>query len=302
LRCLAFAAFTILFSVTLISAQDHSKVDVFGGYSYLNADINDLGSRKSANGWEAAASGNFNKWLAAEFDVSGYYRTETLDLTPVGLGTVDIKLKDYSYVAGPRLNFKPIFVHALLGGDHLSASTQGFSRSQDSFAGAFGGGVQWKIAGPWSIRASGDYVFTRHNILGGPQSFTQNNVRASAGIVYSFGGILRDTASHRASTSSVSVQARASMPIPSLGIMAASRQEGGAEIVEVAPQSVAALANLHPGDVITSVEGKPVNTPMELAADLQNRAPGSQIHIGYLFHASVGAYAAQTVLILGGNK
>jgi hypothetical protein len=135
LRCLAFAAFTILFSVTLISAQDHSKVDVFGGYSYLNADINDLGSRKSANGWEAAASGNFNKWLAAEFDVSGYYRTETLDLTPVGLGTVDIKLKDYSYVAGPRLNFKPIFVHALLGGDHLSASTQGFSRSQDSSQG-----------------------------------------------------------------------------------------------------------------------------------------------------------------------
>src|SRR5713226_580496 len=176
--------------------QEVPRLEIFGGYSYLNADTNNLASpsRQSANGWEASVSGNFNRWFAVEGSVAGYYKTYNvnLDLISPGLGSFDVDVHDYSYLAGPRVNFKPIFVHALIGGDHLSGSALGFSASQDGFAAAFGGGVEWKVAPQWAIRGSGDYVLTRHNIFG-PQSFTQNNFRASVGIVYLFGGGVRNT-------------------------------------------------------------------------------------------------------------
>src|SRR5271170_3013495 len=151
-----------------------SRADMFGGYSYLNIDTNGLSSRQNANGWESSISGNFNKWFAAEAAVSGYYKN--YDVLGVG-----VAVTDYSYLAGPRVNFKPLFVHALVGGDHLSGSALGASVSQDGLAGAFGGGVQWRFSERLSFRTSADYVFTRHNILGGP-SVAQNNVRASVGI------------------------------------------------------------------------------------------------------------------------
>jgi hypothetical protein len=33
-----------------------------------------------------------------------------------------VDVHDYSYLAGPRVNFRPVFVHALIGGDHLTGS------------------------------------------------------------------------------------------------------------------------------------------------------------------------------------
>src|SRR5712692_9221348 len=159
-------------------AQDVPRVEVFGSYSYLNVDTNGLSSRQSANGWEAAVSGNFNRWFAVEGDFSGYYKTYTFNVLFPGLPTtVNVDVHDYGFMGGPRFNYGPVFVHALIGGDHLSGSALGGSASQDSLGGAFGGGVQWPVSGHWAVRASSDYVFTRHNLLGGP-SVTQNNFRA----------------------------------------------------------------------------------------------------------------------------
>ena len=174
-----------------IVAQNLPRVDVFGGYSYLNIDTNNLTSRQSANGWEASVSGDVNKWLAIEGDFAGYYKSYAVnfDFISPGTGTVNANVRDYSYLGGPRLNYRPLFIHALFGGDHLTGSSQGLSGSQDSFAAAFGGGLEWKVAPRWAVRASGDYVLTHHNIFGPPgQTFTQNNFRASVGIVYIFGG------------------------------------------------------------------------------------------------------------------
>jgi len=289
----------VFFLSVVAFSQDYPKAEVFGGYSYLNVDTNNVTSRQSANGWEAAASGNFNKWFGVEFDVSGYYKTYSADLTALGLGTIDVKFRDYSYLAGPRINFRPVFVHALLGGDHLSQSLSGLGSSvglgsQDGFAGAFGGGVEWKVSGPWSVRASTDYVFTRHNLFGA-SSRTQNNFRAGAGIVYSLGG--KPAVTHAASRAAGHAPERAVMSIPSLGVMAGVRAEG-VEIVEVMPSSLAELAYLHVGDVITSIDGKKVNTPMELAVELKDRAAGSQVHLGYMLHSQLGYFPKETVLIL----
>src|ERR1700693_2296045 len=111
---------------TAAFAQDYPKAEVFGGYSFLNVDTNGLTSRQNLNGWEAAVSGNVNKWYAAEFDVSGYYKTYGVDLTSLGLGTLNVKVDDYSYLGGLRVNLRPVFFHALLGGDHLTGSALGF--------------------------------------------------------------------------------------------------------------------------------------------------------------------------------
>ena len=50
----------------------------------------------------------------------------------------------------------------------------------------FGGGLQWKLAPSWSMRASVDYVGTHHDLGSGSW---QNNVRVGGGIVYTLDSI-----------------------------------------------------------------------------------------------------------------
>jgi len=280
MRHVSATILVLLFALGFAVAQE-SKADLFGGYSYLNIDTNGLTSRQSANGWEASISGNFNKWFAAEAAVSGYYKTYDI------LG-VRVAVSDYSYVAGPRVNFKPLFVHAMIGGDHLSAGALGASASQDGLAGAFGGGVQWRLTGQISFRTSADYVFSRRNILGG-SSVTQNNFRASVGIVYSFG---KRASAYTAPRTAVP----SGMRIPALGLMATVANGRGAAITEVAPNGVAALAGLNSGDVISSVDGKAVRNPMELQAELATKAAGARVRLGYLIR---GTWQSETVVLLG---
>ena len=176
-------------------------VDLFFGYSYVNADTNGATARQSVNGWSTSSAVELRRWLALETEVSGYYD--------------GVDGSDYSFTAGPRFKFRRIFVHALFGDDHwtdggsaaspalypqlayyqhnvvspnMSAGVpppapSSTSTSQDSFAMIFGGGVQWKVAPAWSMRASVDYVGTHHDLSGGSASW-QNNVRVGGGIVY----------------------------------------------------------------------------------------------------------------------
>jgi len=279
MRCVC--AFLLCLFVSAFAFGQDSRADLFGGYSYGSIDTNGLTkSRQSINGWESSISGNFNRWFAAEADVAGYYKNYS-----------GVSVTDYSYGAGPRFNFKPVFVHALIGGDHLTGSASGISESQDSLAGAFGGGVQWKVSGPFSVRASADYVFTRHNITGGP-SVTQNNVRASVGIVYSFGRTEHASALPR---QPAPMAPSTGMKISALEIMVTMGANPGAEITDEAPNGIAALAGIHVGDVINSVDGKPVRTPMELAAELANHRAGEKIKLGFLLR---GQWQTETAIIL----
>jgi hypothetical protein len=314
----------VVFCLTVgcgFSFGQDSQADLFGGYSYVNIDTNGLSPRQSANGWEAAVSGNFNKWFAVEGDVSGYYKTFSASLDGT---TATAKITDYSFAGGPRINFKPIFVHALFGADHLTgilavSGEPNSSASQDGMAGLAGGGVQFKVSGPWSVRASADYVFTRHNIFGGP-SVTQNNYRAGAGIVYSFGGKHASESPSRVTQPSAAppvnppptpapavaaappqaapVPTKAGVNISSLGIVVILGSSTGAEIAEVVPNGVAAIAGLHPGDVINGVDGRLVKTPMELATELANRQAGDKVRLTYMLH---GAWQIEAVVSLGAH-
>jgi serine protease Do len=88
------------------------------------------------------------------------------------------------------------------------------------------------------------------------------------------------------------------MKISTLGIIAEVGTSQGAEIAEISPNGVAALAGLHPGDMINAVDGKPVKSPMELAAQLSGRPTGDKVRLGYLLH---GQWQAETVVLLGEN-
>jgi hypothetical protein len=161
-------------------AQEVQRTEIFGGYSYLNADTNGLTSRQSASGWDSSVSVNLLRYVAVEGDVSGYYRSNLLNS--------GVNVWDYGFLAGPRFNFRQAFVHALFGVDRLTGSTSSLSASQNSFATAFGGGVQMTVAPHYAVRTSADWLLTRHNLAdpNGP-STNQNSFRVSVGLVYRFG-------------------------------------------------------------------------------------------------------------------
>jgi PDZ domain-containing protein len=104
-----------------------------------------------------------------------------------------------------------------------------------------------------------------------------------------------------------------SVALPSLGIVADTRVNVGAEITGVVRDGVAEKAGLHVGDVINAVDRRPVRTATELAAKLWNRPPGSSVRLGYVFRSatstpadgrSTGAliyYPKETVVILPGK-
>jgi len=185
---------------------------------------------------------------------------------------------DYGFPGGPRINFRPVFFHALLGVDRLTGSALGFSASQNGFAGAFGGGVQWKVGPHWAVRASGDYVFTCHNIFRGSR-VTQHNFRASAGVVFMFGA--RGPSRGRASTGTpeqraagTSAQIAATSEAALLGV-AGYASDNGFTVTSVWGGSPAAQGGIKAGDIISKVDGKQVHSSLDIEAAIAANASGT---------------------------
>jgi hypothetical protein len=294
----------------MASAQNYQRVEVFGGYSYLNFDVPSTAvtnsMRLNTNGWEAAAAFDFLRHVGAVADFSGHYKGDCG-------GVPGLNCSEYSFLFGPRITFGDSgknkltgFVHGLVGADRISGGEFGVSVSNNSLGVAAGGGLDYWVTRRVGVRlVQADYLFTRHfTDLDVP---VQHNFRVSAGIVFSLGGrssVPTGSSSESGQRPRGAATSPATMSIPALGIVVSPPLEGneGAEIVGIDPGSVAALAILHVGDLIKSVDGKPVRTPMELAAELANRPQGSQVRLGYLYHTSaVGFIPKETIVILGGN-
>jgi hypothetical protein len=150
-------------------AADRPQAEVFGGYQYTRFD-----GGENANGWNAAATVNLNRWLGVTADFSGAYTAQD-----------GFDFSNYTYTFGPTVSLRgaPMvtpFAHALFGGVHASASFGGVSGSTSGFATLVGGGVDVNFSHHLAFRAVQLDWMLLHS-LGNTSS---NNARISTGIVF----------------------------------------------------------------------------------------------------------------------
>jgi outer membrane immunogenic protein len=166
-------------------AQDTPKVDIFAGYSYVRANPGPTsGDSFSLNGGSASVSYRVKDWISGVADFGGYHNG---DIRGTGVdGTLS------TYLFGPRISYRSYrhftpFAEALFGVAHAGVGVAGgASGSQNAFAMAIGGGVDYRINTRFSVRPlQVDYLMTRFS-EGTPNNQTQNNLRASTGIVIHF--------------------------------------------------------------------------------------------------------------------
>jgi outer membrane immunogenic protein len=169
----------------IAQAQETPKVDVFAGYSYVRENPGPTsGDSFSLNGGSASLTYHVKDWVSAVADFGGYHNGNIL-------GTkVDGTLSTYLF--GPRVSYRSYkhftpFAEALFGVAHAGANIAGgTSGSQNVFAMAIGGGVDYRLNNRFSLRPlQVDYLMTRFS-EGTPNNQTQNNLRASTGIVIHF--------------------------------------------------------------------------------------------------------------------
>ncbi len=185
MRTLFLLAVMLLFAMPLVGfAQDSSKVDIFGGYSYLRGDDDNGGI--DLHGFNVSFNQNFVKWAGLKFDISGHYGDVTI--LP---GQPKFDLDSYLFLIGPQINLPKYerlhpYGHVLFGVMRNTLTNFGpigrQSVRDSAFALALGGGVDVKITKIVAVRLfQGDYVLTTFD------GDTQNNFRASTGLVLRFG-------------------------------------------------------------------------------------------------------------------
>jgi hypothetical protein len=160
---------------TMSMAQEFSRAEVLGGYSFLRCDNTILGAPGqtcSYMGWKAAVNINGNKWLGFTADVGGAYAT-IKDSTSV-----------YTILVGPRFTVRKgpatPFVQALLGDARVSPG-QYFSYD-NSFAMALGGGIDISVNDKLAVRP---FQFEYLGIKS--EKPITDNYRFSFGIIYKIG-------------------------------------------------------------------------------------------------------------------
>lgn len=205
---------SLLLCVAAASAQETSRVEVFGEYSYLrfNPTIPSLHNR-SYNGGGGGAQFNITSYLGIKAELMGYGSTTWSvsfaggQVTPHGTippGTFSTQANMFTYMFGPviRIPFSRWhpFGELLFGGSNtngyghltkvidngggtITASTSG---TQHPFTMALGGGLDVHLSQHLSLRpVELDYMLTRYT---NPFSSTnnQNHFRYTAGIIYRF--------------------------------------------------------------------------------------------------------------------
>ena len=91
----------LLSSSALGQNGDYPKNEFFGGFSYLNADLNtDLGSRQNLFGWQVSISDNFHKNVGLVVDVGG---AVSGNVTVINVGRRFIQnIRYHDILLGPR--------------------------------------------------------------------------------------------------------------------------------------------------------------------------------------------------------
>jgi hypothetical protein len=160
------------------------KWEAFAGYGYTS--LNQVNqSRYGLQGVNLSLTRDWGKYFGLTAD-GAFYSMPIASGDP-GNPTVDTVL------FGPVLRvpmFKNIdgFVHGLLGGEHSGGESQ---TPNISFAGGFGGGMEYKLNARISLRASGDDIIASFSPINNTKILAYSphmtrNPRAAIGVVYRF--------------------------------------------------------------------------------------------------------------------
>jgi hypothetical protein len=179
----------VVMGLLCIPAIAQDKLEVFGGYEYLNLGSNNTNginlSSQGFNGWNASATGKFNRFFGVEGDFAGTYASVS-----------GVNWHVYTYTGGPVVTMPAPFIrpfaHVLFGGMQLTGSSSGNSASWNGFTTMFGGGVDAKVNRALAIRiAQVDWLYYHFGSkvidgVGVPSFSGSNNVRFSTGVVLRF--------------------------------------------------------------------------------------------------------------------
>ncbi len=191
MKKLALLLGSIFLFAGVAMAQDGSRFEAFGGYSYVRGDGSVIGSGTGLNfnGGTGSFAYNLIPWVAVVADFSGYRWSGAGALAGDNATVI-------TYMFGPKVSYRvgkfTPFVHSLLGvaslsGDVLCLGSGNCPGVDHAFATALGGGIDWNVFRHIGIRVlQAEYLMTRFNIPGASTSNQQNDVRASAGITVRF--------------------------------------------------------------------------------------------------------------------
>jgi opacity protein-like surface antigen len=179
--CLAVVS---LVAVSASAQESAPKVDVFAGYSYLQANPGVTGVDSfHLHGGNASAAYNITSWLGGVADFGGYTNGNILNTHTSGTFS--------TYLFGPRVSYRhysriTLFGQVLFGVAHANGAAFGTANTQNAFAMTAGGGVDYKLLEYFSVRPfQAEYLMTRfgEGTLG---TRTQNNLRVSTGFLFRF--------------------------------------------------------------------------------------------------------------------
>jgi opacity protein-like surface antigen len=171
-------------------AQDVPKWEVFGGYTYMRANIVVSGSPFNMNGGSGSVAYNLTNWFGLVGDFG---------ITHQGAVTgKPFSLTVYTYEFGPRVSWRnhtklTPYAQVLIGGGHATGTLYTTSLGtglaplgpSNDFNFTAGGGVDWKVSHSFSVRlAQAEYL---HSQFANANNNSQSSFRLSTGVVFSFG-------------------------------------------------------------------------------------------------------------------
>ena len=171
---IVFGALIVLLSAAASASADDHRLEVSGGYVYLNDHTN---TQSVPRGWSGGIAAAMTSSLAIGGEVGGSY-IPAVDPTTT-------RTSIYSFLGGPRYVIRvhkgvTAFGQFLVGDVHASAGVYSTAAATDHFAYQPGGGVDVAMASRWAARLQGDYRGLRD--MGA--SSTLNQGRFLAGVVY----------------------------------------------------------------------------------------------------------------------
>ena len=169
-------------------AEHTYKYEVYAGYSYTS--LNQVNqSRYGLQGVNLSATRDFGRYFGITAEGDYYFKSFG---TPEVVGST-INPTVESVLLGPVIRANIYgkfdgFMHGLLGGEHTGGEKQ---TPNISFAGGFGGGLDYHMTNRISLRASGDIIGASFSLTGNSAELGNSphrtwDSRASIGAVYHF--------------------------------------------------------------------------------------------------------------------